>query len=257
MAYKDVLVYLDPSPDNDNRLDLAISIARSHGARLAGVDASSDAAFEGRWRDRTAALKDLFEERTKKAGIAGRFYSRDRAENVVRYAHYADLLIAPQPEFEARELVVSAVPEDALIKSGVPMMILPYKWQPQPVGERIVIAWNASREATRAVHDAMPILERAQKVTLFEFGPGTTDLRVEAKLMIDHLKGHGVNAGAEISSGTGDLTVVEELFACLDTQEADLIIAGAYGHSRLIEGLFGGASHDLVRQPSLPVLMSH
>ena len=116
MAYKDVLIYLDPSPDNDNRLDLAISIARSHRARLTGVDASSDAALEGIWRDRTTALKDLFEERTNKAGIAARFHGRDRAGNVVRYAHHADLLIASQPEFEVRELVVPAVPEAALIE---------------------------------------------------------------------------------------------------------------------------------------------
>jgi nucleotide-binding universal stress UspA family protein len=127
----------------------------------------------------------------------------------------------------------------------------------QPVGERIVVAWNTSREATRAVHDAMPILERAQKVTVFKFGPGTIDLPAESDLIVDHLKAHGVKAVAESWSDTGDLTVVEALFACLDTQEADLIVAGAYGHSRLIEGLFGGASHDLVRQPSMPVLMSH
>ena len=103
----------------------------------------------------------------------------------------------------------------------------------------------------------MPILERAREVTIFELGSGTTGLRAEAKLIVDHLKAHGVNAIAETWSGTGDLTVVEAMFACLETQEADLIIAGAYGHSRLIEGLFGGASYDLVRQPSMPVLMSH
>jgi nucleotide-binding universal stress UspA family protein len=257
MAYKDVLVYLDPSPDNDNRLDLAISIARSHGARLTGVDASSDAASAVRWRDRTAAIKDLFEAETKAAGIAARFYGRGQAGYVVRYAHYADLLIAPQPEFEARDLVVAAVPEDALVRSGVPMLILPYGWQPEPVGQRIVVAWNSSRESTRAIHDAMPILERAQKVTVFEFGSGTAGLRAEAELIVDHLKAHGINAGAETRSDTADLTVVEALFECLENQEADLIVAGAYGHSRLMEGLFGGASYDLLHQPSLPVLLSH
>ncbi len=256
MGYRDVLVYLDPSPDNDNRLDLAISIAQSHGARLIGVDASSDAALEGVRRHRTSVLKDAFEEKTKKAGISARFHGRDRDGNVVRYAYYADLLIASQPEFDERKLVLPAVPEEALLKSGVPMMILPYNWQLQSVGERVVIAWNASREATRAIHDAMPILERAKEVTVFEVRSGVTGLPTEEKLIVDHLWAHGVKAKAEWSDTDG-LTVVEALFASLDDKEPDLIVAGAYGQSRLFEGLFGGASHDLVRQPSIPVLMSH
>jgi nucleotide-binding universal stress UspA family protein len=257
MGYKDVLVYIDPSPDNDNRLDLAISIAQSHGARLIGVDASSDTALEARRIGRAVVPKDLFEEKTKKAGISARFHGRDRDSNVVRYAYYADLLIASQPEFDKRKLVVPAVPEEALLKSGVPMLILPYNWQFQPVGERVVIAWNASREATRAIHDAMPILERAKEVTVFEVRSGVTDgLPTEEKLIVDHLQAHGVNAKAEWSDTNG-LSVVEALFASLDDKEPDLIVAGAYGQSRLFEGLFGGASHDLVRQPSLPVLMSH
>jgi nucleotide-binding universal stress UspA family protein len=85
----------------------------------------------------------------------------------------------------------------------------------------------------------------------------SSGVRAEPNLIVDHFKAHGVAAESDTWSDTGDLTAVEALFACLETQEADLIIAGAYGHSRLIEGLFGGASYDLVRQPSLPVLMSH
>ena len=256
MGYKDVLVYLDPSLDNDNRLDLAISIVHSHGARLIGVDASSDAALEEARRGHKAVLRDVFEERTKKAGISARFHGRDRDGNVVRYAYYADLLIASQPEFDERKLVVPAVPEEALLKSGVPMVILPYSWQPQPVGERVVIAWNASREATRAIHDAMPILKRAKEVTVFEVRSGATGVPTEEKLIVDHLQAHGVNAKAEWSDTEG-LTVVEALFASLEDKDPDLIVAGAYGQSRLFERLFGGASHDLVRQPSIPVLMSH
>jgi nucleotide-binding universal stress UspA family protein len=77
-------------------------------------------------------------------------------------------------------------------------------------------------------------------------------------MLVDHLAAHGVKA-EHISDSTnaGDLTAVEALFANLDTQDADLIVAGAFGHSRIYEGLFGGVMLDLMHQQSLPVLMSH
>jgi nucleotide-binding universal stress UspA family protein len=76
-------------------------------------------------------------------------------------------------------------------------------------------------------------------------------------MLIQHLESHGVAAHISDWTNTGDLTAVEALFASLDTQDADLIVAGAFGHSRVYEGLFGGVSLDLMRQQSLPVLMSH
>jgi nucleotide-binding universal stress UspA family protein len=117
-------------------------------------------------------------------------------------------------------------------------------------------AWNAGREALRAVHDAMPLLERAKKVTLFAFASRPSALRKSAQALADHLAAHGVKT-EHIRTNTGDLTAIEALFASLDTQDADLIVAGAYGHSRLYEGLFGGVTMDLMHQQSLPVLMSH
>jgi hypothetical protein len=82
-------------------------------------------------------------------------------------------------------------------------------------------------------------------------------LRKSAQALADHLAAHGVKT-EHISdwTNTGDLTAIEALFASLDTQDADLIVAGAYGHSRLYEGLFGGVTMDLMHQQSLPVLMS-
>ena len=104
----------------------------------------------------------------------------------------------------------------------------------------------------------MPLLERAKKVTLFAFSSQPSALRKSAEMLVDHLAAHGVKA-EHISdwTNTGDLTAVEALFASLDTQDADLIVAGAFGHSRLYEGLFGGVTRDLMHQQSLPVLMSH
>ena len=154
-------------------------------------------------------------------------------------------------------MIVEGIPEDVLLTAGVPVLILPDDWRPRAVGQNIVIAWKSSREATRAVHDAIPLLTRAQKVTVFTFAPDSELSGKEPELLVNHLREHGVSAEASSWPDTGEISPVEALFACLDTQEADLIVAGAYGHARWLEGLIGGVSYDLARQPSLPVLMSH
>jgi nucleotide-binding universal stress UspA family protein len=258
--YKDILVYLDPSSDTAGRLRLAATLARSHEARLTGMEACSAEAFEGEWLERATQLPDLFRETVKLSGVEGHYVAIDRWRAAGRheYAHYADLIVASQHEFEARKLVAAGIPEEVLLSAGVPILLLPYGWKERSIGERIVIAWKSSREATRAVHDAMPLLARAKKVTAFTFGPRPDGLGEEPDSLADHLRRHGVVAEAsKWWTGTGELTPVDALFACLDTQDADLIVAGAYGHPRWIEGLFGGVTHDLVRQPSLPVLLSH
>ena len=108
------------------------------------------------------------------------------------------------------------------------------------------------------MHDAMPFLKAAKKVTVFCFSSRPSDLRASAQMLVDHLATHEVVAHISDWTNTGDLSAIEALFASLDTQNSDLIVAGAFGgHSRLYEGLFGGVSLDLMRQQSLPVLMSH
>jgi nucleotide-binding universal stress UspA family protein len=258
MAYKDILVYLDASGDNESRLHLAISMALAHGARLIGADASTPEAFEGKWRERAISLQAMFEEAIGRAELAGEFRTIGPASDSHRYAHYVDLIIATQPD-EARALVQADVPERVLLASGGPMLLLPGGWQARgrKIGTSIVIAWNASREATRAVHDALPLLRRADKVTIFSFGPDDEQFRQQAVFLAEHLQHHDVPAEAAIWTDTGELKPVEALFASLDTADADMIVAGAYGRARWIEGMFGGTSRDLIHQPSLPVLLSH
>ncbi|HVP99714.1 MAG TPA: universal stress protein, partial [Roseiarcus sp.] len=164
---------------------------------------------------------------------------------------------APAPGGAAREFIRRGLLDRALTESGAPMLILPPGFEGGTVGENVIIAWNGGREALRAVHDAMPFLEQARKVSVFCFSSRPSDLRASAELLVDHLASHGVAAKISDWTNTGDLTAIEALFASLDTQDADLIVAGAFGHSRLYEGLFGGVSMDLIRQQSLPVLMSH
>jgi len=258
--YKEILVYLDPSADTASRLRLAVNLAKTHGARLIGMEACSTHAFEGEWLERATGLPDLFQETLKLSGLEGRYFTIDgwRSTRDHQYAHYADLIIASQTEMEDKKLVAAGIPEEVLLSAGVPILLLPYRWRERPVGESVMIAWKATREATRAVHDAMPILTRAKKVTAFTFGPEPEGQGEEPDALVEYLRRHGVPARAsKWWPNNSDLTPVDALFADLDTQEADLIVAGAFGHARWVESLFGGVSRDLARQPSLPVLLSH
>jgi nucleotide-binding universal stress UspA family protein len=259
MAYKDILIYLDSSPGAEDRLRFATGLAQTHLARLIGVDASSNEAFLGASADRAIQIGDKFAEATREAGIVGHLVAQSdpKEEPSADYSHCVDLVISPRPEGEAKALVRSFVPDQLVMKSGAPVLILPQFWKFGPVGHDIVVAWNASREATRAVHDSMPLLKKARKVTIFAFSPSRSELKASAGVLAEHLSRHGVTAGVSDWTNTGDITAVEALFADLDTQNADLIVAGAFGHSRVFEALFGGVTLELLRQPSLPVLMSH
>jgi nucleotide-binding universal stress UspA family protein len=258
MAYKDILVYLDATDTARDRLRLAVAMAQAHGARLTGVDASSEAALGGAWGDLASRIGPEFEAAVKEAKLVGRFVEAGAAAPIGgEYGLCVDLVIAPRPEGEARALVRSEIPDGMLLALGAPMLILPHYWKPSPVGENIVVAWNASREAIRAVHDAMPLLVKAKKVTIFTFSARESALHATSEMLSDHLLRHGVVAQISDWTDTGELSALEALFASLDTQDADLIVAGAFGHSRLFESLFGGVSLDMIRQPSMPFLLSH
>ena len=259
MAFKDILIFLDPTPASDERLKMAIRLAKDHGARLIGVDATADAAFQGQWRERALQVGADFEEMTRSAEVESRLVGADYREGGPSpdLSHCVDLVIAPRPEGEARELVQSFVPDEVLMKSGEPTLIVPQEWVLGPLGDSVVIAWNASREATRAVHDALPMLKKARKVVVFAFSQKQSALRASATALVEHLARHGVSAIVSDWTNTGEISAIEALFASLDTQDCDLIVAGGFGHSKIFEGLFGGVSLDLLQQPSLPVLMSH
>ena len=255
MAYKDILVYLDPTAESTERLAFAVALAKTHGARLIGIDVGAStgvrAAAEG------IVTQKEFADATKPSGLETVYVPAENRSEGDAFTHCVDLIVAPAPSGSSREVIRRGALDRALVDSGAPMLILPPDWTGGRIGDNVVVAWNGGREALRAVHDAMPFLEKAQKVTVFCFSSRPSDLRASAVLLLEHLGRHGVKAHISDWTNTGDLTAIEALFASLDTQDADLIVAGAFHHSRLYEGLFGGVSLDLMRQQSLPVLMSH
>ena len=119
MAYKDILVYLDPTSATQDRLRLAVAMAQAHGARLTGVDASSEAALGGAWGELASRIGPEFEAAIKEAELVGRFVGASAAFAIGgEYGHCVDLIIAPRPEGEARALVRSEIPEGTLHRLG-------------------------------------------------------------------------------------------------------------------------------------------
>jgi nucleotide-binding universal stress UspA family protein len=128
------------------------------------------------------------------------------------------------------------------------------------VGERVLVAWNAAREAARAAYDALPILQRAREVRVVRVNPQSEREPAQdlpASDICAALARHGVRCGAapeQIAPSTG---VGETLLACAQDWKADLLVMGCYGHTRLRELILGGASRHVLSRMTIPVLMSH
>jgi len=172
---------------------------------------------------------------------------------VAKHAMHADLTVLAASKDASPE----AAFEGALFKSGRPLLLVPMEEKPQAVGKRIVVAWKAKREAARALTDAEPFLREADQVTVvtvdahpdgYGEGPGRD--------ISTYLAHKGLNVELRNIDGLGqpaEVALIKEARAL----EADLIVMGGYGHSRLREFVFGGVTRALSRKATIPVLMSH
>jgi nucleotide-binding universal stress UspA family protein len=160
------------------------------------------------------------------------------------------LTIAPQSRF-ARELA-----ETIVFGSGRPCLLLPQKWVATPaMFERPLVAWDASRAAARALADALPMLQRASEVNLIIVAPEESQKARSAPDVERWLNDHGVRATCARVDGSGDAAaaIADHALAV----DADLIVMGAFGHSRLRDFILGGVTRSVLAEPQLPVLFSH
>jgi nucleotide-binding universal stress UspA family protein len=219
---------------------------------------------EMRERARSAAVK-VRETFDHAAGLRGlstewREITEGPEADPALHARYADLAILGQldPDRVETELVRPR-PEQVALASGRPVLIVPYAGHFDNAGRRIVIAWNSTREAARAVGDAMPFLASAELVTVLTIdpreGPGGHGELPGADIAV-HLARHGVKTQIERTVSAG-LPVGEVLLSRIADLGADLLVMGAYGHTRLRELLLGGATRSVLRSMTVPVLMSH
>jgi nucleotide-binding universal stress UspA family protein len=282
MALRDILVHLEPSERGAARMRLAVAMAARHGAHLAGVfvidipPPSMTMGYEmayamdlpGGWADQIRsqaqeagqAVRAGFEAEAKRQGVSAewRMVEGIGAELLALHARYADLAIIGQPDTASRALSAQEISASSLITSGRPVLTVPFAGTFTSVEGHALVAWNASREAARAVNDALPLLERCSKVTVLAINPrlgigGHGD--VPAADIALHLARHGIRAEAAHMVAR-DIAEGEALLSYAADAGAELIVMGAWGHSRAREWAFGGVTRTLLRSMTVPVLMS-
>jgi nucleotide-binding universal stress UspA family protein len=276
MGLKDLMVYVGTDPACAARLKVAVDLAAAHEAHLTGlhvmawptvpgyIDVQLPPEVHDRQRQRlleeAARAEALFAERARQAGIGWewRAVEGDVTETATLHARYFDLNVVGQGlDLDDPREALATLPEDLVLAVGRPLLVVPRYAKLDSVGDRILVCWNGSREATRAVNDALPFLRRASRVTVLSIDPlrGAGPRLPGADIAL-HLARHGVTTQAAQTMAT-DLEVGDVILSYAADAGADLIVMGAYGHSRLRETVFGGATRHLFQHMTVPVLMSH
>jgi nucleotide-binding universal stress UspA family protein len=216
------------------------------------------------YRAENPAMRSAFEEATRGRTLVAEWCDEGAAgapvaDVVLRYARAADLVVAAQADPEWPGSYHLDVADLLAVESGRPVLIIPNSAANDRVGEKVLVAWNARREAARAVFDALPLLQRAQDLKVVWVNPqpekGVAQDLPAADICAT-LARHGVKcqAAEQIKPRTN---VGETLLSCAADFGADLLVMGCYGHTRLREFIFGGATRHVLSRATIPVLMSH
>lgn len=275
MTYKSVLVHIDNAQVCERRIDLAVTFTQKHEAHLtglywvpnpmapmaleAGVTAEILQALMDESEQRLATAEQLFAGAVKSAGIQGEWRVVDGPlpGQLALHARHADLVIAGQHDPSDAQSTPNTVIAQMTLASGRPTLMIPYiGTQKDEIGKRIMVAWNGSREAVRAVHDALPLLRAAQNVEVIAINPDSGQDEIACADICVHLARHGVYVEAK-ESRTKGIDVGGEILTRAADGAADLIVMGAYGHSRMRELVFGGATREVLAHMTMPVFMSH
>lgn len=281
MSYRTVLVHCTGGRRIEGLLAPTVSLAEQFQAHLIGLSVVppvaiiSSGAPDGvpiifdehckLYRQENPAMKAAFEGATDGRAFVSEWRDEEAdaahgvADLVLQHARATDLIVAGQSDPQWASTDWLDVANRLAIESGRPVVIVPYEGWSEGIGQNVLVAWNARREAARAVFDALPILQCAKEVKVVWVNPQSEhDLPqdVPAADICTALARHGVKCQAtqqvQPRAGAG-----ETLLACAKDMNADLLVMGCYGHTRFHEFVFGGASRHVLAHMSLPILMSH
>ncbi len=275
---KDILVHVDHAEPSNAPLEAAIHLAESFNAHLGGIHVTSlyhyvathDVWVAGLWekcKDDLRAVAErtqaLFTNASARAGVLGEWHhvDGDPATTIIDYGRVVDLIVLGQPTENAPP-ITREIADKIPLAAGRPVLFVPGAWSGS-LGKSVLVAWNNSREAARAANDALALLSGAEQVIVMAVDPPADDVaREDADNEIPsadialHLARHGVEAEAARDTAAPQF-VGERLLEQAERQRADLIVMGAYGHSRLKEIMLGGATRHMLMHAKVPVLMSH
>lgn len=283
MAYKTIVAHLSAEHRARHLLGAAIALAKAQGAHLIGLAVlppiivvpgaegmPGDVVEEHRtlYTSEIERMRAIFSEMTAGSGLSSELQVLDGqvqnpfgdvASILVQRVRAADLTIASQANPDWHLSAYLDVIEPLVLESGRPVLVMPKASRHDNVGRHILVAYNGRREATRALWDALPLLAGAERVTLAWVDPETDAQAAKgaaAAEMAGALARHGVRCeeasptGAAAGAGAALLTAAE-------SHGCDMLVMGCYGHSRLREFIFGGATRHVLQHMTIPVLMSH
>jgi len=279
MALKNIEVFVDATPEGEKRIDYAAALAHQCGAHLAGIHVVAAGLPEHRtdyyvvgkairaslaWQKAadeavTSNVRRRFEAISAKRDLSTEFRVIRRGgpdEDLLLSSLHSDLVVIGQRELQ--ELPGYLSPERLLLASGAPILVVPSGWKSEPIGQKILVGWNASREARRAIADALPFLVAAQSVTLLVVDSSERADRHGEEPGADialYLARHGAHVEVEQVSSQGT-AVADIILSYAADHGVDLIVIGAYSHARSVEMVFGGVTRTLLTKATVPVLMS-
>lgn len=278
MAYKTILVHVDGSAQTPERVGMAAQIALEEGSHLIGSAMTGMSPFlmpfgafdqgmpalqvpmEALRAEATRAL-DAFERQARAAGVfslARRCVDDDAGVGLSVQALHCDLVVIGQGKRPELPLLSADLPGYVLLHCARPVLVVPAGYKQSASARRILIGWNGSPSAARAISGALPLLQRAERVQVAIFNAasqtGLTD-HPPGSEMVAYLARHGVRADAlpmraERDAGTA-------LLAYAANSAYGTVVMGAYGHSRAREILLGGATRRALRGTTVPLLMAH
>ena len=268
-SYASIMVALELEPAAERRAKLATDLADRFSARLIGVaaveilsplyfESPAAAAASIIEMEERQAVEQLAKAQTTFRRVTG---ARERVEwrqaqkypvdHVLAQACAADLIVVGRPGREQRPGSMSVDGGTLVMDAGRPVLFVPPQID-HLAAKRILIGWKDSREARRAVTDALPFLKAAEDVFIVavnEEDQGAQDVSA-------HLACHGVSCRG-YRRPASSASIADELVRLAQQEGADLIVCGAYGHSRAREWVFGGVTRDLLDHSPLCCLMSH
>lgn len=281
MAYKDILVIVDATPSCAPRLRLATALAGRFDAHLTGLftvappqiptyiaaHIPEDAVKAQRMglADAVELARGDFDAAVAAAGINGEWRQAEGSvrDHAILHGRYADFVVVGQddPDQSGALGTEAGLPEQVALAVGRPVLAVPYAGKFTHVGRRVLVAWDASREAARAIGDAMPLIEGAEHVVVVAVdGKSGREAGSHGALpgadMSLHLARHGVKVAATHLVGE-KVAVGDTLLNRVADEAADLLVMGAYGRSRFSEFVLGGVTRHILGHMTVPVLMSH
>jgi nucleotide-binding universal stress UspA family protein len=281
MAFKDLLLALTtyPEPTAVSALDAAVAVSAALGARISAIAcqvkvevpgsvlshvAGNIPAMIGAEAKKSAMNAEIllaaFEDGAQRSGVfQDRILETCLTSEVpgvlVDYARLRDLTVVPVPE---RDHIGSWYAESIIFGSGLPTMILPEaRKRPDFALNSVVVAWDFGRPAARAVADSLPLLEKSKRVfVLTVTNEKAIDTKRSGAELAKHLARHGVNVTLDVVDARGR-GIGEAIESHVASRNGDLLVMGAYGHSRLREFILGGATKSMLARPPVPTFFSH